>query len=146
MLRSRCFPPSVPRPAASLPPCFPREEEADLIDHTPVILLGLAPHAGTHAFPDVEIEAFSLRTFIRQTVRTRSDGKNAPKGFQCRSHLRGCREWPEILCTILFDFPGHENSRERFIQGYFDRGIFFIILEIDIVSRFVFLDQVCSRG
>src|SRR5579885_2795913 len=84
------------------------------------------------------------RTIAENPVRAGSQGKHLADHVDGLAKSVRRTEGPEISAAILHDPPRDRDPRPRMI-GDLGAQVGFVILQPDVVTRFVLLDEVVSR-
>ena len=121
------------------------QETQDALHHFPVGFLRAQARAGRQTAADVVVHAGALRVLRRQRLAAGADREDVPHGLdhlpdRVRADIR-----PEILRAVLLHPAAQLQPGKRLAQVNLQVGIVFVILEQDVVIRFVLLDQVAFQ-
>ena len=118
------------------------EEGEHLVDHGPVVGLGLPADAGRLAAADVIVEAGPLAPLTGEVVAAAADGVDAAHDGQRAAQLGHIGERAEVAGPTEVAAAGDEHPGERLPGRDRDGGVALVVLEPDVEAGAVFLDEV----
>ena len=119
----------------------PFEEAENLRDHGAILGLALPPDAGAAAAPDVKVETGTVAPFPRDVVGAAPDREDPADDRERAPHRGDVGEGSEVPRPGDVAAPGDQHARKRLLDRDHDAGIALVILEPDVESRLVFLDE-----
>ena len=122
------------------------EERQHAVHHVPVLLFGAFSGARCEAFADFVVDARAAGCFQRQFLPARPQGEHAANCVDDLPNRRRADVWAEVLRAVLLHPPGEGQARERLFQVDAQVRIMLIVLEKDVVVRFMQLDEVAFEA
>src|SRR5204863_2643260 len=120
----------------------PRQEEYDLVDHRPIVLLRLRENARRLAALDVVVEARALRHLRRHVVIAAAHGEDLFHDVERAPHCTDVSVGAKVAGPIVFQTSRYKDSRERLLDRDFDVRIRLIVAQRDVEARPIFLDEI----
>jgi hypothetical protein len=118
------------------------EEEKNLLDHRPIVLLALRENAGGLAALDEVVEARTLGHLARHVVIARAHREDPLHNIQRAPHRADVGIRPEIPRAVVLKLAGHVDARERLLNSDLYVRIRLVIAKSDVEARPVFLDEI----